>query len=75
MSTGPTGKPKWKIKQGIGKVNQSRAEKKKEKRGGGINKINKIVCKKYSFSVLIIYSPAKLNVMMIKSSVLDLFFF
>jgi len=34
LSIAPTGKPKWKIKQGTGKVNQSRTEKKRGKKGG-----------------------------------------
>jgi hypothetical protein len=50
LSIAPTGKPKWKIKQGTGKVNQSRTEKKRGKKGGGgINKINKSEYEKYSF--------------------------
>jgi hypothetical protein len=49
LSIAPTGKPKWKIKQGTGKVNQSRTEKKKEEKRGGINKINKSEYEKYSF--------------------------
>jgi len=38
LSIAPTGKPKWKIKQGTGKVNQSRTEKKERKKGGELIK-------------------------------------